>query len=394
MTDKFRPYHRIQGSGPWIVGADQDGPLLVVSGLEPGQSRVFKVHRVQEGTGILSPASNVVHATPGGTGGGGGAGNPSPLVTWDRPTPENVGLLDEGALQPAGYYAATTQTLIQDLLFEGGLLIAGGPRVVDVVNCRVRQPNGQGGSVLNTMSYGITAAPSFAGGTVRVWDCDVAGASSANIYQRYGLWDVRRCVFPDSGADHVKGGPGLLDGSGVWQSYYGRMANSWLNRNYNDPTHPQYQILSYVHGDANQVEDLAPGVTWSDIGNFYDQIGTYAPSGGPVPSHPGYPIGPYSAATYCVARHVDIVGTSTKPPFHLEGSWYNGSIVPVRLESKNGRTNSHWWLKNSVFMGNSEFHPLVSHSSINVTDGNIWEDTGQNIDNWLLTGSGTTPPGV
>ncbi len=380
-----RVFHGPSASGPWEQHPDQSGLPVIVAGLPNGVQRFFKGANVDPATGLVSPESEIISATPvAGT-------NPSPLVSWIEPTPANVGLTDPGALVAAPAYNFDTATLIEDYDFPGGLRITGQPRLVTIRSNRIRIEDGLGGANLNTMIYGLSVDPSFAGGSIRVIGNDFSGASSASILADFADFTISRNNFIDSGADHIKCGAASMGTNYVTQNVFQRMANSWMSRGYNDPSNASaYHNVNYIHGDPLQLEDLQPGVSWQVVGNAFNLVGTYASVGAPQPTVTGFPIGPYSAAVFCVARNYDIVGDQYYVPFLVEGNWIKGTTIPVRFDGKNGHLNTGWGCNRNIFRPEIEVN-LLDYVGAGTVEGNVWEPTGANCDAHMLAGSGPNP---
>lgn len=391
MVRKIRPQKSSTSSGPWEDLAEMDPGRLTILG--PNGTPIYVRAKARDTvSGLESPYSSPpILLTPTAPGGGGG-GNPSPRVTWAEPTRFNTGPTNPGILTPLTKWRHETETVIRDFIAPGGLRIGGAPRTVLIENFVVEESLGEGGNNLNSNQYGITTDPSFSGGTVIVRNGLCGKAYSANIFMRHASWVIEGVQFWDAGADHIKSDGSITGSCRIERCFFGLMANSYWNRNYNDPSHAHHLNLSYVHGDAGQFEDVPHGMQIDLVGNVYDLIGTYSTANAPVPPYPGWPIAAYSAAAFFVPRNIDFVGTALNPPVNLEGNWIMGCTIPVRIGKPGEGTISHWRIKDNIWRPEMEFAPtqLVAGGTGEVT-GNIWEPTGQNCDAWILSASGATP---
>ncbi|MBL4771900.1 MAG: hypothetical protein JKY61_12355 [Planctomycetes bacterium] len=322
--------------------------------------------------------------------------NPSPLVTWEEPSLFNTGVTNAALLSnhaSGRVRGDLVENAIFDWTMEVGFDSQGGVSIPMVIrNCRFRLQDGYGGNTVNSMLYNLKAHSevTIAGGRkVILHDCEFYGAASACILSGALELEGTKLKLDGSGGDLIKV-QAHSKGTIISQSYFGRMGDSWLNQAYNTVGSPGYHNLGYaVHADAIQAEDIQSGTQLLVIGNTFDQIGTYHATLAPQPTHTGWPIGGYSACVFVVARTSPIVGTAQSPAVLVEGNWIKGATIPLRIVYKtiNGvplqPAPEHWTIARNVMRGEQQYSMLAHHGGTRTIEGNIYEPTGQNIDQFL-----------
>lgn len=319
--------------------------------------------------------------------------NPSPLVTWAEPTTFNTGVTNAALLTPQAYgriRGDLVENKVFDWTMEVGFDSAMGVSIPLVFrNCHFKLQDGYGGNAEYWMLYNIQAHSEVAGAgfrKVEFYDCEFEGASSAAILGGSLEVEAYNCKFDKSGGDLVKV-QASSHGAKLQACYFGRMGDSFYNKAYNTPGDPGYRNLSVaVHADGIQAEDIADGTQFQVIGCSFDQIGTYHATEAPQPSHAGWPIGAYSASIFVVARTAPIAGTAQLPAVVIEGNWFKGTTIPVRIVYKlvdgvpSQPAPEHWVIARNIWRGEQEYSMLAHYGGTRTIEGNIYEPTGENID--------------
>lgn len=260
--------------------------------------------------------------------------NPSPNVTWPKPTYDSTGPQapnDYDTMMAAatsgnsvsGLYGNLTQSSYTNTIFRwAAWLDSGAPSTVTFTNCifTCEVLGGYGGNQegdgdsnppdhhnLNSLrwwlQYGLELKAGFAGKTAIFIDCHFEYSTSAAVYVHYGNAEFYNCRFTTCGGDHIKVNQ-LGESLYVEQSYFGLYADTWYNPNYNSywqylpndspantgsgyygvhnggypnglPSPYYHNADASVHGDSMQAIDIPNECTITFLGNAFDQVPSY-----------------------------------------------------------------------------------------------------------------------
>jgi hypothetical protein len=364
----------------------------------------------------------------------------SSLVTWPRPTFDNVGLDNPGAVVPAssstvsGKYQVTSSAYkivdagiieIENEDFSKPIEIWNPNAELRLYNCKTSDFGGGGPIGLGPWDYRVKAVNSAFGCALLMESCDFAGAKSAILNLDYIVHTfINKSALHKTGADLIKMEryAGYLKAQ---QCYFTQLADPYYWPPFNTPGNPGYHVLvdgngaPLVHGDAFQAPDIYVTLQTAI------EAGTVVQIGGPgqysplfefigcgfdmiAPGHPGAlttddpspPLGPdayggLNGTIFVQNRAGTPSGSLEFPLFRVIGNWGLGGCangLQVAAQTPGGgapapATSHGFAVENNDFAFEYYNAPADIRGQATYKD-NLWSPTGASMDLWLQQGFG------
>lgn len=324
-----------------------------------------------------------VPVQPPGKGGGvlGDPPNKSSLVSWKKPTRDNVGLYNPDATFVNEGSNVKSIGLFTNKVYDATLNLNTAIGTRTFRNCKFSSP-GDGGQAgyAQILDYALTAAAGQEASTTILEDCEISKYSQG-FSDSPGVYVFKRCYFHDFGTWLVR--PHANSTYLFAQCFAERMGNAHWSKDYFDNS----QNLSTISGGIVNCTELSGT-------NFIKSIGSHwylpIPDTGLNPAPSGQ--GPMAEieAIFKFQASVGDIGQPGTAFFDLQGDWIVGGNKTIILDEDSNVMNDEFMIQDCIF--NYYYLEKLIETTVgtgNATiSGNVYKPTFETIDAWLIAEGG------